>query len=129
MSIRKANKDFLVVGINIVSSQGTQPAALVPAELPTAANNLHAVADEELRGDALSAIIKSGDLAAFINRVVAAHPVTDPINIVMNGGSMSFDDNLLRVSVDCVLANFCALSKISVLRPRCSESPPSPTAR
>ena len=24
---------------------------------------------------------------------------------------MSFDDNLLRVSVDCVLANFCALSK------------------
>lgn len=112
VSIRKANKDFLVVGINIVSSQGTQPAALVPAELPTAANNLHAVADESFASDALSAIIKSGDLAAFINRVVARHiPVTDPIDVVVNGGSMSFDDNLLRVSVDCVLANFCALSK------------------
>ena len=57
VSIRKANKDFLVVGINIVSSQGTQPAALVPAELPTAANNLHAVADESFASDALSAII------------------------------------------------------------------------
>jgi len=112
VSIRKADKDFVAVGINVVTSQPHHQAALTSAELPVAPNNVHAVADERFATNALSAIIKSGDLAAFINRAIGRHtPVIDPINVVVKSGTASFDQDLLRVSVDCAVTGFCTRAK------------------
>jgi hypothetical protein len=112
VTLHKDSTDFVVAGVNVESNQETDPDLLVSAELPAAPNNVHAVVDERFASDALSAIIKSGDLADFINRAIRRHvPAIRLIDVIVNGGAITFDDNLLSVSVDCVVPAACPFGK------------------
>ncbi len=113
VSVRNGSQDFVIVGINVDAPvQGTDPSALVAGEVPVIPNNVHAVVDQEFANDALSAIITSGDLAALINRIIARHSGPfSVVPIVVKSGSVTFESNLLRVSIDCVAQGACALRK------------------
>lgn len=110
--IHNGAKDFLVAGINIGALQTVGAYGLVAAQLPAGSNNIHAVTNGDFATEALASIIQSGDLASYFNRIVARHaPFGLAPPIVVNSGSVSFDNNLINISVDCVLQNACALVK------------------
>ena len=110
--IRAGSKDFVIAGINVEDNQPTDPSKLVTESLPDGKHNLHAVVDQKFATDTLSSIIRSGDLAAFINRIVERH--VSPFRaseIVVTDGSISFEDGLLRISIDCTAKEACPLGK------------------
>jgi hypothetical protein len=113
VSVRSGSRDFLVAGVNVESPQNPDPSeldtfALASAELPAGSNNLHAVIDQTFASDALSAIITSGDLAVFFNRMIERHEGPfEAAGIHVKGGSVAFDGGLLFVSIDCVLPGLC----------------------
>jgi hypothetical protein len=102
--------DFVIAGINVESNPTTDdPTVLVNAPLPHGASNLHAVILQSFATDALSAAITSGDMEAFINRVVQRH--VDASHIAVNGGSITFEDGFLRLSIECTGERACPLGK------------------
>jgi hypothetical protein len=110
--IHNGAKDYLVAGINIGPLQTVGAYGLVAAQIPAGSNNIHAVTNADFATEALASIIQSGDLASYFNRIIARHvPFGLAPPIVVNGGSVSFDNNLLNISVDCVLQGACAFGK------------------
>jgi hypothetical protein len=74
VTVRAAGAEFVVVGVNVTDEQpNTNAANLDTEQLPQGASNLHARIDQALATDALQAIVRSGDLARFINRAVQRH--------------------------------------------------------
>jgi hypothetical protein len=110
--VHDGTKNFLVAGINVGAPQTTSASGLTSAAIPLGSNNIHAVSNEAFATDSLAALIKSGDLAEYFNRIIARHvPLVTPPPVVINFGSVSFEDGLLRISLDCFLQNACAFHK------------------
>jgi hypothetical protein len=123
---REGSRDFVVVGINVQPPQHpVSPPALAGIPLPDTAQRLHVVAAESFGTDALASVVKSGDLAAFINRVIARHaPVEGSLPIVrVDGGRVAFLDGKLRVSIDTRLIDACAFGKDLALTARVDGTP------
>ena len=110
--IHNGAKDFLVAGINIGALQTVGAYGLVAAQLPAGSNNIHAVTNADFATQALASIIQSGDLASYFNRIIVRHaPFGVAPPLVVNSGNVSFDNNLIDISVDCVLKGACGLIK------------------
>jgi hypothetical protein len=114
VTVRAAGRDFGIGGINIDSSLLVDPATLTAEELPAPPADVHAVIDEAFATEVLSAAIASGDLAASINARAARHSPVDLPNIVVTGGSVTFnsqggepDSSGIQISVDCVAQAAC----------------------
>jgi hypothetical protein len=111
VSIHAGSKDVVIAGINVIDPQPIDASQLTSVPLPSGTNNLHAVIDQSFASDALQAIVRSGDLERFINRVVQRH--VSASHIVVNGASIEFDDTVLHLAVDCSAENACPLKDLN----------------
>jgi hypothetical protein len=111
VTVRADGRDFAKVGINVQNRHLVNPSGLTAVGLPRRGSNLHAIVDEKFASDALSSIIASGDLAAFINRVLARHSPVSLRKVVVDGGRVSFGSGRLHVSLDCTMKKACEFGK------------------
>jgi hypothetical protein len=111
VTVRVDGRDFAKVGINVQNRHLVNPSGLTAVGLPRRGSNLHAIVDEKFASDALSSIISSGDLAAFINRVLARHSPVSLRKVVVDGGRVSFGSGRLHVSLDCTMKKACEFGK------------------
>jgi hypothetical protein len=112
-TIRHAGQDLVVVGVNVVNPGAVNPdrSQLLSPEVAAAPDNLHVSFDEAFAGDALDSVIKSGDLATYLNDFIDRHsPVTAP-RIVVNSGSVTFEDGDFSLAIDCVAIDACPFNK------------------
>lgn len=124
VTVRSGGHDYVIAGVNVDNVRETDSSALVAEELPVAPHNVHGAIDQDFATDALSAVIESGDLAAFFNRVVARH-LSSPfgVPIVLEGGRVAVEAGVLRVSVDCVLQGAGSPHQGPGLSPACAGAP------
>jgi hypothetical protein len=111
VSVNSGSKNFVIAGINVVDQQPIDPSKLMSEQLPTGANNLHAVIDQSFASDALLAVVRSGDLARFINRAVRRHVSASEIEV--DSASIEFDDTILHLAVRCAAKNACPLKDLN----------------
>jgi hypothetical protein len=111
VTIRQSGRDYAVIGVNVEQVRDVNPVGLIGQLTPTAPNTLRAVVDEQFASDALSAIIASGDLAAFFNRVIARHSPITLTPVEVEDGYVSFTDGKLQVLLDCVWVDACIGTK------------------
>jgi hypothetical protein len=108
VTIRQSGRDYLVAGLNVEHVREVDPIKLIGQLAPAGASNIRAVVDEQFASDALSSAIASGDLAAFINRVVHRHAHGLAVNeVVVDDGRVAFTDGRLEVTLDCVWRRGC----------------------
>jgi hypothetical protein len=82
------------------------------------------VAAEGFGTDALASVVKSGDLAAFINRLMWRHSGGfRPPTARVDGGRVAFLDGKLRASIDTRLVDACAFKKDLALTARVDGTP------
>jgi hypothetical protein len=112
-TVRLSERDIVVVGLNVQHPHDPIfPGQLAaPKLLPVATHNLHTEVTQAFASDALSAVISSGDLAAFLNRVLARHSVVSLSPIRIDSGRIAFQNGRLLISLDCVAVDACVLHK------------------
>lgn len=111
VTLREGGRDFAIVGVNVQNVHSVSQSALTAVPLPGPELNLHTIVDQEFASDALSTVITSGDLAAFINRVLARHSPVNLADVTVDGGRIDFQDGRLQVSLDCTMVDACEFKK------------------
>src|SRR5207249_838326 len=112
VTVRQGGRDFAIVGLNVKHAHPVDPAALATEALPGSLLNLHTVIDQQFASDALAAVISSGDLAAFINRVLERHSA--PVRLAevrVDDGRIEFQAGQLHVALDCVVEDACEFGR------------------
>jgi len=122
-SVRRGATEFAIVGINVESPHDVDPSALATQAVPVSPFNVHAVVEQGFATDALAAMITSGDLAAFFNRVMDRHSPVDLADVAVTDGRVVFEEGQLRVSLDCVWVDACAFGKDLKFRATVSGTP------
>lgn len=104
--------DYVNLGILVGTEDRGDPAGLAGVELPVAPSNLRAVIDQDFATDALEAVIESGELADFFNRVIKRHSQgLSIVPIEVHRGSVTFDQDSMRVVLDCTAVDACTGGK------------------
>jgi hypothetical protein len=95
-----AARQFVVAGVNVYAEQ-PDPNLYSEEALPDPPSNFVLLAHEQFASDILSAIIASGDLSAYINRLVARHVPFELAPFVALDGSVTVTDgDTVEISVD-----------------------------
>jgi hypothetical protein len=110
VTVRKEGRDFAIAGINIQNRRRVNNSALRDVPLPGTGLNLHSIVNQSFASDALSSIIRSGDLARFITRILARHGLAP---VVVDGGRISFGRGQLELSLDCTMKDACVRKDLS----------------
>lgn len=107
VTIRQSGRDYAVLGVNVERTHEVNPIALIGQPLPVPPHNLRMVVDQQFASDALSAVITSGDLGAFITRVGKRNGLGHQIDV--SSGRVTFDAGKLGVAIQAVVRDVCAV--------------------
>lgn len=107
VTVSTANNHFAIAGINVEGEQPTDPSVLSSEELPAVPTDVHLAIDQEFATDALSTAVESGDLSAFIERLVARHLPLPLAPFVVTGGNVTIESNGVHISIDVVWQGAC----------------------
>jgi hypothetical protein len=109
VTIRQSGHDYVVVGFNVERLHDTNPIKLIGQPLPVPPHTIYTEIDQQFASDALASIITSGDLGAFLTRVANRNFIDNIIDV--SGGRVRFGENHVKLTLDCVVRDFCAFSK------------------
>jgi hypothetical protein len=97
VTVTSSNNHFAIAGINVKGGQTPDPSALSSAELPAVPTDVHLALDQEFATDVLSTAIESGDLSAFINRLVARNFPLALAPFVVTSGNVTIENNGVHI--------------------------------
>ena len=107
-TVQSGQKSFLILGVNIGNGQTVDPTQLTTVATPVAPFAFHGEIDEAFAADALTAVINSGDLAAYINRIASRHWWGDFLTKVqVNWGAVTFQDGNIDLTIGITLPYYC----------------------
>ena len=98
----------MILGANIANAQTVDPTQLTTVATPVAPFAIHGEIDEAFATDALTAVINSGDLAAYINRISSRHWWGDflpPVKV--NWGGVTFQDGNINLAIGITVPHYC----------------------
>ena len=107
VAVSSANNDFAIAGINVKGGQTPDPSALSSEELPAVPTDVHVALDQEFATDVLSAAIESGDISAFIDRLVARHFPLALAPFVVTSGNVTTESDGVHISLDVEWRGAC----------------------
>ena len=107
-TVQSGQKSFVILGVNIANGQTVDPTQLTTVATPVAPFAFHGEIDEAFAADALTAVINSGDLAAYINRISSRHWWGDLLTAVqVNWGAVTFQDGNIDLTIGITLPYYC----------------------
>jgi hypothetical protein len=107
-TVQSGQKSFVILGVNIANGQTVDPTQLTTVATPVAPFAIHGEIDEAFATDALTAVINSGDLAAYINRISGRHWWGDFLPAVnVNWGGVTFQDGNINLTIDITVPYYC----------------------
>jgi hypothetical protein len=107
-TVQNGQTPFAVLGVNIGSDRTVDPTQLATVAAPVAPFNVHAEIDQSLATDLLTAVISSGDLATYINRISARHWWGDLLPAVtVNSGDVTFQDGNVNLTIGITVPYYC----------------------
>ena len=107
-TVQSGQKSFAILGMNLADGLTVDGTQLSSVPTPVAPFAFHAEFDSSFATDALTAVIESGDMAGFINRVTARHWWGDLLPAVtVNWGSVEFVDTAIFLSINFTLPYYC----------------------
>ena len=107
-TVQSGQKSFLILGVNIGNGQTVDPTQLTTVATPVAPFAFHGEIDEAFAEDALTAVINSGDMAAYINRISSRHWWGDFLTKVqVNWGGVTFQDGNIDLTIGITLPYYC----------------------
>ena len=107
-TVQSGQKSFVILGANIANAQTVDPTQLTTVATPVAPFAIHGEIDEAFATDALTAVINSGDLAAYINRISSRHWWGDflpPVKV--NWGGVTFQDGNINLAIGITVPHYC----------------------
>jgi len=107
-TVQSGQKSFLMLGLNIANGLTVDPTQLTTVATPVAPFAIHGEIDQAFATDALTAVIDSGDLAAYINRISSRHWWGDFLPAVnVNWGSVTFENGSINLAIGIAVPYYC----------------------
>lgn len=107
-TVQSGQKSFVMLGVNIANGQTVDPTQLTTVATPVAPFAIHGEIDEAFATDALTSVINSGDLAAYINRISARHWWGDFLPAVrVNWGTVTFQNGSINLDIGITVPYYC----------------------
>jgi hypothetical protein len=107
-TVQSGQKSFVILGVNIANGQTVDPTQLTTVATPVAPFAIHGEIDEAFASDALTAVINSGDLAAYINRITSRHWWGDFLpKVNVNWGTVTFQDGNINLAIGISVPYYC----------------------
>lgn len=107
-TVLNTQKSYAILGMDIAEGLSVDPTQLSTVATPVTPFSIHGEIDESFATDALTAVINSGDLAAYINGIASRHWWGHLLpQLRADWGSVTFEGGNINLLIGITIPHYC----------------------